>query len=423
MYSIIKFFLSKVMGLCSRIISYLERKKRAAGKEKTDSVSVDKIVYDDILEIRPLRLEVDNSSEPRVVLLVPSLSSGGFFGGVATALIFAAKFSLHNRRNLLIVQTLTGGYAGGLDAFYARNLIDIASEKYSVVDASRRNWASGASSLLINKNDIFICSAWGDATILNEAKLSNKFIYLIQDYEPIFYPNSDRLLLAESTYYFDSYVPVCNTEIVYSFMANKGYPAFQSQKYWFEPAVSNIATGLVVQNKKKNIFIYGRPSVARNLFYLVLSAIKNIFEEGHLIPSEWNIYMAGQDNLPDILVAPHLEIKNLGKMSVESYIKFSKSVDVAISLMMAPHPNYPTLEFASIGSAVVTTKYESKDDLAFYSKNIFMSELDLNSLIKSILDASNISFEDRINNLKHNNIGNDWNLALDSLMQKLSVLY
>jgi hypothetical protein len=422
MYNIIVFFLLKVMGLCSRIISFLKRKELSDNEIK-NSISAKKIIYDDILEIRPLRLETSDSVKSRVILLVPSLSSGGFFGGVATALIFAAKFSLYNKRDLVIIQTLHGGYAGGLDEFFSRNSIIISSANYSVLDSSRRDWMSESSDLTINKEDVFICSAWGDATILNEAKLFNKFIYLIQDYESIFYPNSDRLILAESTYFFDSYVPVCNTEIVYSFMANKGYPLFQSHKYWFEPAVSNAATGITVKNSKKNIFIYGRPSVARNLFYLVLSAIKKIFEEKHLVASDWNIYMAGQDNLPDIVIAPDLKIKNLGKMSVEAYISFSKSVDVAVSLMMAPHPNYPTLEFASIGSAVVTTKYESKNDLSVYSRNIFMAEINLDSLMGNILEASNLSFETRIDNLKYNNIRGDWNVALDNLIKNISTLY
>jgi hypothetical protein len=112
---------------------------------------------------------------------------------------------------------------------------------------------------------------------------------------------------------------------------------------------------------------------------------------------------------------------NLGKMEVEDYIKFSKSIDLAIALMMAPHPNYPTLEFASIGSAVVTTKYGVKDELSFYSKNIFAADLNIESVVENIMRASELSYESRIDNLIYNNIGDDWNVALDEVIAKISL--
>jgi hypothetical protein len=202
-------------------------------------------------------------------------------------------------------------------------------------------------------------------------------------------------------------------------MIQKGYDIFSRYPFWFEPAVSNFKSGITSRNKKRNMFLYGRPSVSRNLFYSVVIALENIFRNNLLDYNEWDIYMAGQDNLPTIELLRGVRIVNLGKMDVKDYIDFSKSIDLAISLMMAPHPNYPTLEFASIGSAVVTTKYAVKDDLSFYSKNILSADLTIQSISENILKAANMSYDTRINNLQYNNISTDWNIELDNVIKNI----
>jgi len=158
------------------------------------------------------------------------------------------------------------------------------------------------------------------------------------------------------------------------FMSDRNYPAFKKSLF-FEPAVSRKESGTLLSKKandKKTLFLYGRPNVHRNMFFTALQAIDYAFKAGFINPNNWDCCMAGQNNLPDIVLSSGAVIKNKGKMSMEDYIEFSKTVDLAISPMMAPHPNYPTLEFASIGSMVVTTKYANKESLDKYSKNIII---------------------------------------------------
>jgi hypothetical protein len=380
-----------------------------------------KVVLDAISEIKPLAIKIDSTKEAGIVLLIPSLIASSFFGGVATALIVAAKLAIHSQRSLTIVQTVVSGHPdkASIDSFYKRNNIDTSGLDISVLDVASRNGLRDDEKLIVNILDLFIVSAWGDAYLVNRFQLPHKFLYLIQDYEPIFYANSDRFVLAENTYHYKSYIPLCNTKLMYLNMVHNKYSVFSKFPYWFEPAVSNIKSGVSVRNVKRNMFLYGRPNVPRNLFYIVVIALDHIFNKGILDAKEWNIFMAGQDNLPIIKLTEECSITNLGKMEVEDYINFSKSIDLAIALMMAPHPNYPTLEFASIGSAVVTTKYGVKDELGFYSKNIFAANLTVESVIENIIKASEMSYEERINNLSSNNIEYDWNSALDEVVSKI----
>ena len=87
--------------------------------------------------------------------------------------------------------------------------------------------------------------------------------------------------------------------------------------------------------------------------------------------------------------------------------------------MMAPHPNYPTLELSSIGSAVVTTKYKTKQDLGEYSKNIYMADLSIESIVDAINDASKISYKQRIDNAKQSNIPDNWDETLKELLEEI----
>ncbi len=123
--------------------------------------------------------------------------------------------------------------------------------------------------------------------------------------------------------------------------------------------------------------------------------------------------MAGQDNLPDIHTPSGVLIDNLGKMDMPSYIQLMQSVDIAVSPMMAPHPNYPTLEFAAAGAAVVTTRYGIKQDLSKYSKNIVMADISVESLAGAIKTAAQMSVAQRVQNKKSSTIGSSWVDTLD----------
>lgn len=358
---------------------------------------------------------------PKVTLLIPSLVSRGFYGGAATALIFAARFALYKKLPLRIVQTNEPGDNSGLKEFFQTNDIGIDLQSVEIIDVSARRF-NVYGYLDLHPKDIFIATAWWDARLIEQLPLLQKFIYLIQDYEPIFYPNGDYSVLAENTYHSQKFIPVCNTELMYEFMSEMGYSYIQEHGLWFEPAVSRVHSGLTQQNTgKQKIFLYGRPNVERNLFHLSLAALNQVFADGGLNPNEWEIFMAGQDNIPDLRLSSGIIIQNLGKMSMEKYLTFSKTIDLAISPMMAPHPNYPTLEFASIGASVVTTKYKTKQSLTRYSPNIFMSDLSLDSLVSTIISASKPTYLERMAGMKKNAIPDSWESQLTPLYKKISL--
>lgn len=388
-----------------------------------DTIPFEKVFYNGI----PYNIAPLNPALPKlkrsgaVTLLIPSLTSSSFYGGAATALIFAGSLALKLKKPLRIVETLQPGGKNGLSDFFHSNDISISEDDVELIDVSSRRY-NVYGYVDIHPDDIFIASAWWDAHLLTQLPLPSKFVYLIQDFEPIFYANSDKYVLAETTYQSEKFIPVCNTELMYDFTAER-YPYIREHGIWFEPAVSQADTGLSNQKEegqKKRIFLYGRPNVERNLFFSALNALDKLFISQKLSGNEWEIYMAGQDKLPDITLTSDVVIKNLGKLPMNEYKEFAKSVDLAISLMMAPHPNYPTLEFASIGAAVVTTCYANKQDLSKYSKNITMSNLTIDSIADAIISASKVPYKSRIENAKKSNIESRWEKSLSQTLTKVT---
>jgi len=382
----------------------------------TDKIQFEKLYYESIPYITPIHPALPKAGRPaRTTLFIPSLQKSSFFGGTATALIYAALTANESDTPLLIVETLKKGHVKGkeLKDFYQKNDI-ILKHDIELSDLSPRKF-NHYGYIDLHPDDTLICSAWWDAYLIERLPLIKKFIYLIQDYEPIFYNNSDMYTLAESTYKSDRFVPVCNTKLMADFMSAKGYDYISKQTLFFEPAVNlwELGASKAAQNKqKRRLFVYGRPSVERNLFYTALKVLDEVFTEQDLDPSEWECFMAGQDGISNVLLESGKEVTNLGKLSIEEYYEFAKTVDVAISLMMAPHPSYPPLELSSLGAAVVTTKYETKQDLSKYNDNLILVEASVPAVKEGLLKACDLSLETRIENAKKTNLPKDWNTAL-----------
>lgn len=382
-----------------------------------DTVLLEQVLSEALPEIVPIYPALPRAdAAPTVTILIPSLQKSSFFGGTATALITAALIAKNKSLPLRIVETIVHGKAktADVESFLASANIGWGDSPVTLENLAGRKY-NHYGYLNMHPEDIYIASAWWDAHLLSRLPLRRKFIYLIQDFEPIFYNNSDKYALAEATYHSDKFIALCNTKLMYDFMLSRGYNKVKNGAY-FEPAVSRVS-GLESRPKvasgKKRLFLYGRPGVSRNLYGLALSSIDYAFANNYLATKDWEVVMAGQDTLPNIHLTSGPIIKNLGKMDMDGYIKLLKTVDVALSPMMAPHPNYPTLEFASAGAAVVTTKYDIKQDLSNYSSNIVMSDISIESMAGAIKTAANISNADKQKNTGSTNVGSDWLSALN----------
>jgi hypothetical protein len=409
-------FLGKVENKTTKLIV-----NKTGSYGSSNAVSLSDFSFKEFPYLEPIYPVLPKLGQKPSITVLAFLDPKGFYGGIATLIIVSALLAKELDYDLRVVQTTGYSKTNDVTSFLKSKGIDFPASRFSTIDLSFRH-PSNFGYLPMHPKDVFMVSAWWDAYVTSLLPLSQKFVYLIQDYEPIFYNNGDSKIFADQTYFSEKFIPLCNTELIYDFFSKNGYDYIRKNGQWFEPApvpAINNAPQKAIKAKKR-LFLYGRPQVHRNLFLIALNAIEEAFKSNELDPNDWELFCAGQSDFPSIRLSTGQVIKNLGKMDINKYYKFASTIDVAVSPMLAPHPNYPTLELASLGAAVVSTKYENKQDLSRYSPNILMAEANPQDMTKKIIEACKMDKTERLANLKHNHIGDNWSENLKKPISELA---
>ncbi|MBB3542446.1 glycosyltransferase [Rhizobium sp. BK399] len=332
----------------------------------------------DIPEIFPLNIRRSSSDKPRLNLLVPALSNQHVFGGIATALNFFSRLAGDDRDVRIILTDETRFKHDNNPDFSSWRILSLSDEDQGgrvVVPAGNR----AGETLAVREHDYFVATSWWTALLLDKIIRDKKelwrqadvdrFVYIVQDYEPGFYAWSSRYALAESSYHFaERCIAVFNTSILSEFFIRNGYKFGRS--FVFEPVLHSKlrpyqATFSDVP-KERIILCYGRPTVSRNAFEIVALALKEAASRRDL--SKWQLLSVGEAHA-SLDLARDVRLKSLGKLSIDEYGKLLQKSYAGISLMISPHPSYPPLEMAAFGIKAITNNYENKS-LARLSDNI-----------------------------------------------------
>lgn len=348
------------------------KKKEGAEKRKTVNVAME--------AIRELNFRKVHRENYRLNLVVPSLNDKHVFGGIATALrcFEAIGNNLGCEMRIIIIDAELNQKA---KEKYGKIYRIVSPEKnssarYQIVSmVNRKN-----RKMPVSEKDQFMFTSWWSAYIIQseyrnwmQSKRLNPmpFLYLIQDYEPGFYAWSSNYLMAESTYRceYPQYA-IFNSHELRDYVLNKGY-SFE-KVFCFEP-VLNSSLKKRVKNldktlfKRKQILVYGRPSVDRNAFGLLVESLKRWVKIQENVDS-WTILSAGEQHAP-VSLGEGIYLESVGKLSIDEYAKVLEESYAGISLMVSPHPSYPPLEMAVFDVKVITNNYSNKNISAF-SKNI-----------------------------------------------------
>ena len=317
---------------------------------------------------------VDDCEKVRYNLILPTLRKTRVFAGISSALTFFLKLTAEKSECRIIVI--------GNEEYSLKTTYHVKGYKHSTAASKQLVFASDGKKLNIRKSDIFVMTSWKTAIsflpVFNWQKKKfgisdRKFVYLIQDYEPGFFPWSSEYVLAESTYsnYQDDIIAVFNSHQLYSYFENKGYKFWDS--YFFKPVLNPVLADILLhtsnekyKRRKKRILIYGRPSEARNAFEIIRFSL-GLWSERYGNSQKWEIISLGEGY-------EKIELKNntiisYGKVTLEEYAEFMLNSYAAISLMVSPHPSYPPLEMSTFGVRTITNKFEGKD-LKPFNNNI-----------------------------------------------------
>lgn len=348
-----------------RLVSYLR-----SVYQEANSAGAEAVVSTAVPETLPFRCASSTVSAPRLNLLVPALSTKHVFGGISTALDFFAELA-SGFENVRIILTEEWEFTHANNPDFAdweiRRLGDPDREGRCIVPGGDR----AQQKLPVGPQDRFVATAWWTAVAARGVQewqskhfpmeAGNLFVYLIQDYEPGFYPWSSRYALAEATYQEpDRVIAVFNTSILKRFFDEEGYRF--SSAHVFEPRLNatlrEARARLLGTPKERRVLVYGRPSVDRNCFGIIVEGLKALVAED---PCEgWEFVSAGEVH-PPVDLGQGKALVSLGKLSLAEYANQLARASVGVSLMISPHPSYPPLEMAAFDVRVISNRYKSKN--------------------------------------------------------------
>lgn len=343
-------------------------------------------------KVAPLQLVVDPESPVRVNIVIPELGLAHFFGGYIAKINLGAKLIEcgHQVRFLLVDQehcipddlaVIQEEYSTNKDLFQV-------AEVQGCLDRTRE--------LLVSPRDRFIATTWWTAHITQDAvrRLGReRFLYLIQEYEPFTFKMGSYHALAHASYAFP-HDALFSSRLLADFFEEQRIgvfaPSLQSTCTFriFENAImvphSNTTRG---QEGPCKLLFYARPEghAARNLFEIGYLALEAAVQRGLFSRRRWQIFTVGSDDLPE-KIASDFPMHNLGKMNLSEYQALLPQFDLGMSLMYTPHPSLVPIEMAAAGMVVLTTTCLNKtaDTLKEISPNLIGAEPTIEGVMEGL---------------------------------------
>jgi hypothetical protein len=332
--------------------------------------------------------------DPCLVVLLPHLDLDRMSGGPNTVFQVTARLV---REGLRLRYVATSGplrpdVPALLDHIGRVSGVTAPDGAIDLVDASMRK-----ATFALGRDDVLLASWWPTAHLAQAALdhvRADAFLYLVQDYEPGFYPWSSKAALAEATYAMPMR-PIVNEPFLDTFLHDRGAGHFADPAWprtMFMPAVDRAVfrprrVDRPAGSPRRLVF-YARPRNPRNLFEIGLRALRSAAAAGVFDDGPWEFAAVGQD-LPDLPLTERYTLRAQPWLSYEAYGELLGSADVLLSLMLSPHTSYPPLEMAAAGGQVVTNTYGPKtaDALAAISPSLHAVPPDVDSLVGALRDA------------------------------------
>jgi hypothetical protein len=322
--------------------------------------------------LRPLAPRSSPRAGYRLNLVVPTVDAARTFGGIRTALeVFEAVGAGTSERRIV---SLSAAGATRDDALAAYTRVEDGDDPDALLQLVALD--GPVASLAVRADDVFLVTFWTTAEAIGRIRrwqastygsAPDRFAYLIQDYEPGFYPSSERSSLAAATYANASEtIAIFNTSLLRDFF-HASRITFD-REFTFEPRLHPVlrrAMTLPPATRSRTIVIYGRPETPRNAFAAIIDGLVE-WRARDSRAIDWRVVAVGQAH-PDIDLGEGLVLESLGKLTIDAYAALLRESAIGISLMVSPHPSYPPLEMAHLGMLVLTNGFGGKDLSAWHT--------------------------------------------------------
>jgi hypothetical protein len=244
----------------------------------------------------------------------------------------------------------------------------------------------------VNPRDGFIATTWWTAHIAHRTlgQLGDereRFLYLIQEYEPFTFPMGTYAALARQSYDFPHSALFSSELLRGYFRAHRigvyaaGQSAGDARSRAFENAITAIdppTAGELAGRTTKRLLFYARPEehARRNLYELGLLALGRAAEDG-CFAAGWELHGTGTvGERRSVTIGPGVQLELLPRSGQGEYARLLRDHDLGLALMYTPHPSLVPIEMASAGMLTVTNTFENKtaEALAAISPNLIAAE-------------------------------------------------
>jgi hypothetical protein len=348
--------------------------------------------------VRPLELEIRSDAPPRVNLLVPTIDLDHFFGGYIAKLNLARRLADRGLRSRLV----TVDHTPPLPRSWRRRI-----ESYSgldrLFDRLEVSFAREEGPLEVSIADRFIATTWWTAHLAHGALRSldaERFLYLIQEYEPFTFPMGAFAAAAEESYELP-HLALFSTEFLREYFRNRrlgvfseGAEAGERASASFDNAITRVESPSeheLATRRGRRLLFYARPEehATRNMFEFGILALRRAVAEGVLGP-DWELHGVGSVQPGDSVdLGQGAALEMLARRGQEEYAGLLRAHDVGLALMYTPHPSLVPIEMASAGMLTVTNSFENKtaDALEAISRNLITVRPSVEGVCEGLREA------------------------------------
>jgi hypothetical protein len=332
-------------------------------------------------KIAPLRLAPRDDAPRRVNLLLPTIDLQHLFGGYIAKFNLAKRLAERGQR----VRIVTVDPTPPLPRAWRRT-VESYSGLHGLFDTVEIAFGRESPGLDVSRADAFVATTWWTAHIAHAALRElggDRFLYLIQEYEPFTFPMGSYAALAEQSYRLP-HAALFSTELLRDYFrahrlgvfaaGDDDAPAFRNAITAIDPPTVEELTG----RRSRRLLFYARPEphAARNMFELGGLALARAAEMG-AFDGGWTLHGIGtveSRRRLDLGGAVRLEL--IPRAAQADYAALLRGHDVGLALMYTPHPSLVPIEMASAGMLAVTNTFENKtaDALAAISPNLIAAE-------------------------------------------------
>lgn len=344
---------------------------------------------------RPLVLDIRDMESRRVNLLVPTVSFEYFFAG------YIGKFNLALRLSELgfNVRVVILDECDFDPEAWRPSLTQFGLE--DVLDQVEFAYAYDRVPLAVGPRDAFVATTWWTAHVAHDAARQlgrDRFLYLIQEYEPMTFPMGAMAALAEETYTF-LHDAVFSTELLRDYFRSESLGVYapgaggDEHCVAFENAIVNVgsvSSESIAARRPSRLLFYARPEehAARNMFELGALALADAASEG--LFSGWELTGVGTVGDSSVLdLGNGARLRLIPRTTPADYIALLRRHDLGLSLMYTPHPSLVPIEMASAGMIVVTNTFANKtaEKLAAISSNLIAVPPTRTGVVQGLRDA------------------------------------